>query len=397
MKKLTIRDVDLKGKTVIMRVDFNVPIDKEGKVSDDTRITAALPTIKYAVEKNAKVILLSHLGRPKGGPDPKYSLKPVADHLKRISGLNVSFVPYLIGEEVKQAVKNMKPGDVLVLENTRFHPGEEKNDLDLAKAWAELADIHVNDAFGTAHRAHSSNVGIATFIPSVAGFLMEKEIEFLSKVTYEPEHPYVVVLGGAKVSDKIGVITNLLNKADKLLIGGAMMFTFLKAKGASVGSSLVEDDKLELAKEILSQAEQKKVQIVLPADALIAQKMEAGAQTMVVQIKDGIPEGWMGLDIGPETIKLFEESLRDAKTVVWNGPMGVFEIDDFARGTKAVAEMIAKVKGTTVIGGGDSAAAVAKFGLESAYSHVSTGGGASLEFLEGKELPGISSIADKKK
>ncbi len=397
MKKLTIRDVDLKGKTVIMRVDFNVPIDKEGKVSDDTRITAALPTIKYAVEKNAKVILLSHLGRPKGGPDPKYSLKPVADHLKRISGLNVSFVPYLIGEEVKQAVKNMKPGDVLVLENTRFHPGEEKNDLDLAKAWAELADIHVNDAFGTAHRAHSSNVGIATFIPSVAGFLMEKEIEFLSKVTYEPEHPYVVVLGGAKVSDKIGVITNLLNKADKLLIGGAMMFTFLKAKGASVGSSLVEDDKLELAKEILSQAEQKKVQIVLPVDALIAQKMEAGAQTMVVQIKDGIPEGWMGLDIGPETIKLFEESLRDAKTVVWNGPMGVFEIDDFARGTKAVAEMIAKVKGTTVIGGGDSAAAVAKFGLESAYSHVSTGGGASLEFLEGKELPGISSIADKKK
>ncbi|MFN4190937.1 MAG: phosphoglycerate kinase [Pseudothermotoga sp.] len=397
MKKLTIRDVDLKGKTVIMRVDFNVPIDKEGKVSDDTRITAALPTIKYAVEKNAKVILLSHLGRPKGGPDPKYSLKPVADHLKRISGLNVSFVPYLIGEEVKQAVKNMKPGDVLVLENTRFHPGEEKNDLDLAKAWAELADIHVNDAFGTAHRAHSSNVGIAAFIPSVAGFLMEKEIEFLSKVTYEPEHPYVVVLGGAKVSDKIGVITNLLNKADKLLIGGAMMFTFLKAKGASVGSSLVEDDKLELAKEILSQAEQKKVQIVLPVDTLIAQKMEAGAQTRVVQIKDGIPEGWMGLDIGPETIKLFEESLRDAKTVVWNGPMGVFEIDDFARGTKAVAEMIAKVKGTTVIGGGDSAAAVAKFGLESAYSHVSTGGGASLEFLEGKELPGISSIADKKK
>ncbi|MFN3283197.1 MAG: phosphoglycerate kinase [Pseudothermotoga sp.] len=397
MKKLTIRDVDLKGKTVIMRVDFNVPIDKEGKVSDDTRITAALPTIKYAVEKNAKVILLSHLGRPKGGPDPKYSLKPVADHLKMISGLNVSFVPYLIGEEVKQAVKNMKPGDVLVLENTRFHPGEEKNDLELAKAWAELADIHVNDAFGTAHRAHSSNVGIAAFIPSVAGFLMEKEIEFLSKVTYEPEHPYVVVLGGAKVSDKIGVITNLLNKADKLLIGGAMMFTFLKAQGASVGSSLVEDDKLELAKEILSQAEQKKVQIVLPVDTLIAQKMEAGAQTRVVQIKDGIPEGWMGLDIGPETIKLFEESLRDAKTVVWNGPTGVFEIDDFARGTKAVAEMIAKVKGTTVIGGGDSAAAVAKFGLESAYSHVSTGGGASLEFLEGKELPGISSIADKKK
>lgn len=397
MKKLTIRDVDLNGKTVIMRVDFNVPIDKEGKVSDDTRITAALPTIKYAVEKKAKVILLSHLGRPKGGPDPKYSLKPVADHLKKISGLNVSFVPYLIGEEVKQAVKNMKPGDVLILENTRFHPGEEKNDLELAKAWAELADIHVNDAFGTAHRAHSSNVGIATFIPSVAGFLMEKEIEFLNKVTYEPEHPYVVVLGGAKVSDKIGVITNLLNKADKLLIGGAMMFTFFKAQGIPVGSSLVEDDKLELAKEILKQAEQKKVQLILPVDAVIAQKVEAGVETKIVQIKDGIPSGWMGLDIGPQTIKLFGESLKDAKTVVWNGPMGVFEIDDFAKGTKAVAELIAKVKGTTVIGGGDSAAAVAKFGLESAYSHVSTGGGASLEFLEGKELPGITSIADKKK
>ncbi len=397
MKKLTIKDVDLSGKTVIMRVDFNVPIDKEGKVSDDTRIVAALPTIKYAVEKKAKVILLSHLGRPKGGPDPKYSLKPVADHLRKISGLNVSFVPQLIGEEVKQAVKNMMPGDILVLENTRFHPGEEKNDLELAKAWAELADIHVNDAFGTAHRAHSSNVGIATFIPSVAGFLMEKEIEFLSKVTYEPEHPYVVVLGGAKVSDKIGVITNLLNKADRLLIGGAMMFTFFKAQGIPVGSSLVEDDKLELAREILNQAQQKKVQIVLPVDAVIAQKMEAGAQTKIVQIKDGIPDGWMGLDIGPQTIKLFEESLKDAKTVVWNGPMGVFEIDDFAKGTKAVAQLIAKVNGTTVIGGGDSAAAVAKFGLETAYSHVSTGGGASLEFLEGRELPGITSIADKKK
>ncbi|WP_041082915.1 phosphoglycerate kinase [Thermotoga profunda] len=397
MKKLTIRDVDLNGKTVIMRVDFNVPIDKDGKVSDDTRITAALPTIKYAVEKKAKVILLSHLGRPKGGPDPKYSLKPVADHLKKISGLNVLFVPHLIGEEVKQAVKNMKPGDVLILENTRFHPGEEKNDLELAKAWAELADIHVNDAFGTAHRAHSSNVGIAMFIPSVAGFLMEKEIEFLNKVTYEPEHPYVVVLGGAKVSDKIGVITNLLNKADKLLIGGAMMFTFFKAKGIPVGSSLVEDDKLELAKEILKQAEQKKVQIILPVDTVIAQKMEAGTESRVVEIKGGIPDGWMGLDIGPQTIRLFGESLKDAKTVVWNGPMGVFEIDDFAKGTKAVAELIAKVNGTTVIGGGDSAAAVAKFGLESAYSHVSTGGGASLEFLEGKELPGITSIADKKK
>ncbi|GAB4307161.1 phosphoglycerate kinase [Pseudothermotoga elfii] len=397
MKKLTIKDIDLSNKAVIMRVDFNVPIGKDGKVSDDTRITAALPTIKYAVEKKAKVILLSHLGRPKGSFDPKYSLKPVAEHLKNISGLNVVFVPHVVGEEVKEAVKNMKVGDVLLLENTRFHPGEEKNDQELAKAWAELADIHVNDAFGTAHRAHASNVGIANFIPSVAGFLMEKEIDFLNKVTYEPDHPYIVVLGGAKVSDKIGVITNLLNKADKLLIGGAMMFTFLKAQGLKVGSSLVENDKLDLAKRILEQAKEKKVEIVLPVDAIVAQKIEAGVEKKTADLKDGIDDGWMGLDIGPKTIKVFEEALKNAKTVVWNGPMGVFEIEDFAGGTKAVAEMIAKIKGTTVIGGGDSAAAVAKFGLESAYSHVSTGGGASLEFLEGKDLPGIRSIADKKK
>lgn len=395
MKKMTIKDVDLKGKTVIMRVDFNVPIEN-GKVTDDTRIVAALPTIKYAVEHNAKVILLSHLGRPKG-VDPKYSMKPVAEHLKQISGLNVIFVPHVFGEEVKKAVKEAKLGDVIVLENTRFHPGEEKNDMELAKAWAELADIHVNDAFGTAHRAHASNVGIASFIPSVAGFLMEKEIEFLSKVTYEPDHPYVVVLGGAKVSDKIGVITNLMNKSDKILIGGAMMFTFLKAQGFKVGSSLVEDDKLELAKQILEQATQKKVKIVLPIDSVIAQKIEAGAEKKIVDLKDGIPDGWMGLDIGPKTVQLFEKELADAKTIVWNGPMGVFEVDDFAEGTKGVALAISRVKGTTVVGGGDTAAAVAKFSLESAYSHVSTGGGASLEFLEGRELPGIKSIADKKK
>jgi len=260
-----------------------------------------------------------------------------------------------------------------------------------------LADIHVNDAFGTAHRAHASNVGIASFIPSVAGFLMEKEIEFLSKVTYEPDHPYVVVLGGAKVSDKIGVITNLMNKADKILIGGAMMFTFLKAQGLNVGSSLVENDKLDLAKQILEQASQKKVKMVLPVDCVIAQKIEPNVEKKVVDLKDGILEGWMGLDIGPKTVQLFEKELEDAKTVVWNGPMGVFEIDDFAEGTKKVALAISKVKGTTVVGGGDTAAAVAKFNLESAYSHVSTGGGASLEFLEGRELPGIKSIADKKK
>ncbi|WP_448523595.1 phosphoglycerate kinase [Pseudothermotoga sp.] len=395
MKKMTIRDVDLNGKTVIMRVDFNVPVEN-GKVTDDTRIVAALPTIKYAVEHNAKVILLSHLGRPKG-VDVKYSMKPVVEHLKQISGLSVIFVPHVVGEEVKKAVKEAKPKDVIVLENTRFHPGEEKNDPELAKAWAELADIHVNDAFGTAHRAHASNVGIASFIPSVAGFLMEKEIEFLSKVTYEPDHPYVVVLGGAKVSDKIGVITNLMNKADKILIGGAMMFTFLKAQGLNVGSSLVENDKLDLAKQILEQAAQKKVKMVLPVDCVIAQKIEPNVEKKVVDLKDGILEGWMGLDIGPKTVELFEKELEDAKTVVWNGPMGVFEIDNFAEGTKKVALAISRVKGTTVVGGGDTSAAAAKFNLESAYSHVSTGGGASLEFLEGRELPGIKSIADKKK
>ncbi|RKX36984.1 MAG: phosphoglycerate kinase [Thermotogae bacterium] len=398
MKKLTIRDVDLQGKTLIMRADFNVPIDKEtGKVADDTRIKAALPTIEHAVKNGAKVILLSHLGRPKGNVDPKYSLKPVAERLNEISGLNVEFLPEVVGDNVVRAVQNMKPSEVILLENTRFHPGETKNDPELAQAWARLADIHVNDAFGTAHRAHASNVGIANFIPSVAGFLMEKEIEFLGKVTYEPDHPYVVVLGGVKVSDKIGVITHLLEKADKILIGGAMMFTFLKAKGYQVGSSLVEEDKIELAKSILNKASEKKVDFILPVDTVIAQKIESGVEKKVVEIEDGIPEGWMGLDIGPKTVELFSEALRSAKTVVWNGPMGVFEIDDFSQGTKLVAEAIANLSATTVIGGGDSAAAVSKFGLKSSYSHVSTGGGASLEFLEGKELPGIRSIADKKK
>ncbi|KLO21820.1 phosphate starvation-inducible protein PsiE [Marinitoga sp. 1197] len=399
MEKMTIKDLNLKDKKVIMRVDFNVPM-KDGVITNDKRIKAALPTIKHVLNEGAKVILLSHLGRPKGEPKPEFSLKPVADRLSELLNQEVKFVPEVIGEKVKNAVNELKEGEVLLLENTRYMKGETKNDLELAREWANLADIHVNDAFGTAHRAHASNVGIAQFIPSVAGFLMEKEIKFLSKATSNPEKPYVVILGGAKVSDKIGVINNLLDKADKILIGGAMMFTFLKALGKEIGSSRFEEDKVDLAKELLEKAKEKGVELVLPVDAIIAQKLEAGVEKKIAKIEDGIEEGWMGLDIGPDSIKLFKDKLAGAKTVVWNGPMGVFEIEDFATGTKEVAMMVADITeegAVTIIGGGDSAAAIELFGLERKVSHVSTGGGASLEFLEGKELPGIASIASKKK
>ena len=397
MKKLTIKEVELKDKRVLMRVDFNVPMS-EGKITDDTRIQAALPTIKYALDQGAKVILMSHLGRPKGEPNPKYSLEPVAKRLGELLGKEVVFCKKTIGEEAEKLSESLKIGDVVLLENTRFFAGEEKNDPDFAKSLAKLGDIHVNDAFGTAHRAHASNVGVARFLPSVAGFLMEKEIDMLSKVTFSPEKPYVVILGGAKVSDKIGVIENLLNKADKLLVGGAMMFTFLKAQGHEIGSSKYEEDKIDLAKDILKKASEAGVEIVLPVDAVCAQELKAGVEKKTFTIAEGIPSGWMGLDIGPKSVELFKEKLSEAKTVVWNGPMGVFEIDDFANGTKAVAQTLASMKDAlTVIGGGDSAAAVKKFGLENEVSHVSTGGGASLEFLEGKELPGIASILDSKK
>ncbi|NUM36899.1 MAG: phosphoglycerate kinase [Candidatus Brocadiae bacterium] len=398
MEKMTVRDVELSGKRVVMRVDFNVPIEN-GKITDDTRIVESLPTIQYALEKGAKVILLSHLGRPKG-ITPEFSLKPVAERLSQLLGKSVQFVPETYGVQAEKAVAAMKPGDVLVLENTRFDKEEEKGDYGLAKRWAEYADIHVNDAFGTAHRAHSSNACIAQYLPSVSGFLMEKEIQFLSEVTYNPKAPYVVVLGGAKVSDKIAVINNFLGKANRILIGGAMMFTFLKAMGKNVGSSLVEADKVAFAKQLIEKAKAKGVELVLPVDAVIAQKKEAGAEKKVVTVDQGIPEGWMGLDVADATIELFKNKLQDAKTVVWNGPMGVFEIDDFAKGTKAVADLIAGLtqKGTTtVVGGGDSASAVNKFGISKKFSHVSTGGGASLEFMEGKELPGIATINDKKK
>jgi len=399
MEKLTIKDVNLEGKRCLMRVDFNVPLDKETyQVTDDNRIRGALPTIQYAIDQGAKVILMSHLGRPKGERESKYSLKPVADRLCELLGQEVIFVENLIGEDVTQAVNGLKTGQVLLLENTRFEKGEKKNDPELSKQLAELGDIHVNDAFGTAHRAHASNVGVADYLVSVSGFLLEKEIEFLGNVVENPEKPYVAILGGAKVSDKIGVIDNLINKADKLIIGGAMMFTFWKAKGYETGNSLVEEDKVDLAKELMERAQENGVELILPIDTLVAEKMEKGAPTKTVNAQQGVPQGMMGLDIGEESIKLFKEALKGAKTVIWNGPMGVFEIDDFAKGTEAIAKTLAEMKeAKTVIGGGDSAAAIAKFGLKDKVTHVSTGGGASLEMLEGKDLPGVSSLADKKK
>ena len=396
MAKLTVNDCDFNGKKVLIRVDFNVPINKEtGEVSDDTRIVAALPTIKYVIENGGKAILVSHLGRPKGERKPEYSLEPVSKVLEKLIGRKVFFADDCIGEEVEKEVSKMKNGDILLLQNVRYYKEEKKNNEDFAKKLAKLADIHVNDAFGTAHIAHASNVGVASYLQSAAGYLMEKEIKMLGKAVENPDHPYVVILGGAKVSDKIGVITNLLKKADKILIGGAMMFTFLKAMGKEVGNSLVEDEKIDLAKDILQKAEENNVDFVLPVDTLVAKEIKAGTEVKVVKIEDGVPEGWMGLDIGPETIDLFSKKLEDAKTVVWNGPMGVFEIEDFSKGTSEVAKKLAALNGAvTIIGGGDSAAAIKKFKLENEVSHVSTGGGASLEMLEGKELPGIKSISE---
>ncbi|MBN2219891.1 MAG: triose-phosphate isomerase [Kosmotogaceae bacterium] len=394
-KTLTLKDIDLRGKRVLVRVDFNVPLNKEtGEVSDDTRIVAALPTINEVIERGGKAILVSHLGRPKGKRDPKYSLERVAERLQSLIGKPVSFVADCVGEDVEKAVSKMNNGDILLLENVRFYSEEEKNDPDFSRRLSSIADIHVNDAFGTAHRGHASNVGVASYLTSVPGFLMQKEIEMLGMAIENPEHPYVVILGGAKVSDKIGVITNLLEKADRILIGGAMMFTFLKAQGRSVGDSLVEEDKIDLAREILQKAKEKNVEFVLPVDTVVAKEIAAGSESKVVDLEEGVPAGWKGLDIGPSTIDLFNEKLTDAKTVVWNGPMGVFEIDDFAKGTESVAKTLASLnKAVTIIGGGDSAAAINKFGLAEKVSHVSTGGGASLEMLEGKEMPGIKSLS----
>jgi phosphoglycerate kinase len=390
MNKKTVRDIDLKGKRVIMRVDFNVPM-ADGKVTDDKRIKASLPTIKYVLDQGASLILMSHLGRPKGGPDPEFSLKPAAEILANHLGRPVKMAPDCVGPEVEKMAKELKPGEVLMLENTRFHKGEEKNDLELAKQMAALAEVYVNDAFGSAHRAHSSTEGIARFLPAVSGFLMEQELEYLGRAVANPEHPYVAILGGAKISDKIKVVETLLSKCDKLIIGGGMANTFLAAKGYNMQDSLVEADAIETAKSILQKAGDK---IILPVDAVIADKFEAEANSQVVDV-DKIPTGWRMMDVGQKTLELYKNALNGAKLVVWNGPVGVFEMPKFAEGTFALAKLLAESGATTVIGGGDSASAVKKAGVAQQMTHVSTGGGASLEFLEGKELPGVAALQDK--
>jgi phosphoglycerate kinase len=390
MNKKTVKDIDLKGKRVFMRVDFNVPM-AEGKVTDDKRIKAALPTIKYVLEQGASLLLASHLGRPKGGPDPEFSLKAAAEVLAGLLGKPVAMAPDCVGPEVEKMAKALKPGEVLMLENTRFHAGEEKNDLELAKQMAALADVYVNDAFGSAHRAHSSTEGIARFLPAVSGFLMEQELEYLGRAVGNPEHPYIAILGGAKISDKILVVETLLSKCDKLIIGGGMANTFLAAKGLNMQDSLVETASVETAKGILAKVGAK---LVLPVDAVIADKFEAEAKSQVVDV-DKIPAGWRMLDVGPKTLELYKKTLAGAKLIVWNGPVGVFEFPKFAEGTFALAKLLAESGATTVIGGGDSASAVKKAGLAKQMTHVSTGGGASLEFLEGKELPGVAALNNK--
>lgn len=389
MTKKTVRDIDLKGKRVLIRVDFNVPVEDK-VVKDDTRIAAALPTIQYVLEQGASVILMSHFGRPKDGPDPKYSLKPVAVRLSELLGKPVKMAPDVVGDEVEAMAKALQPGDVMLLENTRFYPGETKNAPDFVDKLAVLGDVYVNDAFGSAHRAHASTVGVAERMPAVGGFLIEKEITFLGKATGDAERPYVVILGGAKVSDKILVIENMLAKADTILIGGGMANTFLKAQGLEMGDSLVEDDVLDTAKALMAKAEGK---LVLPVDAVVANAFDNDAVQKVVDVA-AVSPGWRILDIGPKTVELYKSKLADAKTVVWNGPMGVFEMSNFAKGTFAIAEALATLDAVTVIGGGDSAAAVNQAGVADKVSHVSTGGGASLEFLEGKILPGVAALSD---
>ena len=395
MKK-TIKDIDVRGKRVILRCDFNVPLDEKGQINDDSRIRASLPTIRYLIEKGAKIIVMSHLGRPKGEPDMKYSLKPVAERLSSLLGQDVLFrgEPQVITDEIHELAAWLKPGQVLLLENVRFRKEETKNDPSFSKELAELADIFVNDAFGSAHRAHCSTTGIAEYLPGVSGLLLEKELEFLGETVNNPRRPFLAILGGAKVSDKIPVIENLLNKVDVLIIGGGMAYTFLKAQGYEIGKSLLEEDKMEMALSLLAKAKERGVTLLLPVDILAAKEFSNDAEAAYYDI-DSIPKDWMGLDIGEKTVELFKGEIEKAATVVWNGPMGVFEMPNFAKGTKAIADALAASQATTIIGGGDSAAAVRQFGLADKMTHISTGGGASLEFLEEKILPGVAALQDK--
>jgi len=390
MNKKTVKDIDLKDKRVLMRVDFNVPM-QDGKVTDDNRIRASLPTIKYILDQGAALILMSHLGRPKSASDWEFSLRPAAEVLSSLLEMPVKMASDSVGTEVETLVKELQPGEVLMLENTRFHPEEEKNDLEFAKQMSVLGEVYVDDAFGSAHRAHASTEGVARFLPAVSGFLMEQELEYLGRAVANPEHPYIAILGGAKISDKIDVVESLLSKADTLIIGGGMANTFLAAQGLNMQDSLVEESAMDTAKSILQKAGDK---LILPVDAVIADKFEENANMQVVDV-DKIPAGWRMLDIGPKTLELYKRALEGAKLIVWNGPVGVFEMPKFAEGTFALAKMLAESGATTVIGGGDSASAVKKAGVAEQMTHVSTGGGASLEFLEGKELPGVAALMDK--
>ena len=394
MNKKTVKDIDLKGKKVFVRCDFNVPMDKEQNITDNTRIVAALPTIKYLLEQGCKVILASHLGRPKGEFKPEFSLKPVSKELSRLLNKEVIMAEDVIGKDAKTKAENLKEGEILLLENVRFHREETDNDPEFAKELASMAEVYVNDAFGAAHRAHASTAGIAAYLPAVSGFLIEKELEVLGNAINNPERPFMAILGGAKVSDKIGVIDSLLDKVDTLMIGGGMAYTFFKAQGYNVGNSLCEVEKTGLALEAMEKAKAKGVKLMLPVDTKIGKEFDPNTESKTVAWTE-IPDGWEGFDIGEKTIEMFTEELQKAKTVIWNGPVGLFEFDQFAIGTNAIAKTLAELDATTIIGGGDSGAAVEKAGLADKMTHISTGGGASLEFLEGKKLPGIECLLDK--
>ncbi|NLW20562.1 MAG: phosphoglycerate kinase [Clostridiales bacterium] len=394
MNKKTVRDVDLKNKKVLVRVDFNVPMDEQLNITDENRIQGALPTIRYLLEQGARTILCSHLGRPKGEINPRFSLAPVARRLSELLGQPVKMAKDVIGPDAERVVASLQPGEVALLENLRFHKEEEKNDEAFAKKLASFADVYVNDAFGTAHRAHASTAGVASFLPAVSGFLLEKELVFLGKALDNPDRPFVAILGGAKIADKLGVINNLLDKVDTLIVSGGMTYTFTLAKGGKIGASMLEEDKLEYAREMMQKAEDRGVKLLLPVDTVVADRFANDANIKVVPTND-IPEGWQGLDIGPKTCELFAQAIKGARTVIWNGPMGVFEMPNYAQGTRAVAQAMADSGATTIVGGGDSAAAVIQMGFGDKITHISTGGGASLEFLEGLVLPGVAALNDK--